>query len=476
MLIQPESEVRILSGVKLDPGYNNTILWTDENSQSLGFDSMATYRLSDFTYVKDGNAIRVPLTVKELLGCSYLMFRNRGFENKWFYAFITDIEYLNTETTLVRFKLDVIQTWLFQMELLESFVERATDGNPLSLESFNYGPIKCVETTRSGYLNEYGYAVFASQSYGSLYPPGFVSGNYIGAFHRYYNDVNRLREIFESASTNPEELLGAVYMPSAFYQQEGSEPVAHNINIEKPDKIGQYTPRHKKLLRYPYNYLIVDSGTEKAEYRYEWFNTDTCGFRLYGTMSLNPQILCVPLAYNSSQYFNYTESVLLQGFPQLSFNTSGYKQWEARSAVPTMAGNVLSLASNLQSRSPAGIASSIGGIMETMTGAQLLPDHNHGSNSGSIDVAIKSKDFYFKKMQITEDYARMIDDWLDRFGDTVNRIQRPSIASRVRDYSYVKCSNASVSGDIPKSDLAEIIDCFNRGITFWTSNGGIGKY
>jgi hypothetical protein len=53
-----------------------------------------------------------------------MMFQNTAFGNKWFYAFIKGVEYINNSATEVEYEIDVMQTWYFDYDVGESFVER----------------------------------------------------------------------------------------------------------------------------------------------------------------------------------------------------------------------------------------------------------------------------------------------------------------------------------------------------------------
>ena len=74
------------------------------------------------------------------------MFKNTGFSNKWFYAFITEIEFVNQNSCLVHYELDVFQTWYFEINYLSSFIvrEHVTDDSvglhtiPENLEKGEY--------------------------------------------------------------------------------------------------------------------------------------------------------------------------------------------------------------------------------------------------------------------------------------------------------------------------------------------------
>lgn len=52
------------------------------------------------------------------------MYQNESYNDKWFYAFITKMEYVNTNMTRIEIITDVWQTWQFDIEFKESFIER----------------------------------------------------------------------------------------------------------------------------------------------------------------------------------------------------------------------------------------------------------------------------------------------------------------------------------------------------------------
>jgi hypothetical protein len=52
------------------------------------------------------------------------MFKNSNFGSKWFYAFLTDIKYINVNMCEVSYETDVYQTWMFDITIHPSFVVR----------------------------------------------------------------------------------------------------------------------------------------------------------------------------------------------------------------------------------------------------------------------------------------------------------------------------------------------------------------
>ena len=56
--------------------------------------------------------------------CNMLSFINPDFDNKMFYAKILDYEYGNNNMTLITYKIDYWQTFMFDIEYYDSMIER----------------------------------------------------------------------------------------------------------------------------------------------------------------------------------------------------------------------------------------------------------------------------------------------------------------------------------------------------------------
>ena len=127
----PNGILYILKNVPLDPDYEKTLYFDDEQTQYDYFKSKRDTTLSweNRQYQKVGKGtLRVKALADKLYDCNYLMFQNRkyGSGNKWFYAFIREVRYINDDTSEIIYTLDVMQTWLFQYKdnIEECYVER----------------------------------------------------------------------------------------------------------------------------------------------------------------------------------------------------------------------------------------------------------------------------------------------------------------------------------------------------------------
>lgn len=127
--IAPDSTIYILCGVPLDPEYINTTYYTDAERQYIDFLTYRKYTLTDYSYQRaDRGYLKVDTgsnhVADDLYNCNYMMFQNTSFGNKWFYAFIRSVEYVNNRTALIRYEIDVMQTWMFNYTMDKCLVIR----------------------------------------------------------------------------------------------------------------------------------------------------------------------------------------------------------------------------------------------------------------------------------------------------------------------------------------------------------------
>lgn len=121
------TNIRFLSNVPFSNDYKHT-RWFDSLSEQTAYflAKPLVHSMSESTFQRiDGQRwVNTDKHIDELWGTNYLMFQNAQYNNKWFYAFVTKLEYVNRKLTRVHFQIDVFQTWKFQMNFKPSFVLR----------------------------------------------------------------------------------------------------------------------------------------------------------------------------------------------------------------------------------------------------------------------------------------------------------------------------------------------------------------
>ena len=498
MFIEPNSNIKIYKDVPLDNTYNHTLYFSslsEQNTYFHGSPSILKYNLTSQSYQRVvKGSMRVAIKSDNLYDCNYLAFQNASFGTKWFYAFITSVEYVNNETSEITFEIDPLQTYLFDVQLKECYVERehsSTDvaGDNIVAESIDIGDITCNNVVASGHFSSYVAVICKASSTDGTATGGYVGGlfsgcEYIAGLIDNAEQVQKLIEFLKAlVDANEQDSVVSIFlMPSEFYTTEAS-PSVQVSKVAKNTMLHGYTPRNKKLLTYPYNYLSVDCGNNDAIYRYEWFNDEECDFAMVGCVSCNPQIMLVPINYNgtSGGNFNYIEKLVMQGFPQVAWSIDSFRAWLSQEASSTAIQGIGSLAGvvgGTMSENPAAIVGGIMGLSNTANSIILAtnrPNQAKGTNSGAIDVATRSKDFYFRQMQVSSEYAKIIDDYFDMFGYATHRVKIPNRSVRPH-WNYIKTNGCVLKGNAPADDIRKICSIYDDGITFWKNPSEVGNY
>lgn len=121
------TSIRLLSGIPFSSDYKHTRYFDSKTEQINWFLKQTVVHsmdMANFQRIEGYNFIKVNRHIEELWGTNYVMFQNSQYSNKWFYGFVTKLEYLNKAVTKVYFEIDVFQTWLFDMNFKPSYVLR----------------------------------------------------------------------------------------------------------------------------------------------------------------------------------------------------------------------------------------------------------------------------------------------------------------------------------------------------------------
>lgn len=503
--LAPLTEVYLLKNVPLDRTYKHTITFSSKSAQETYFKSKQAKSLSTQTFQKvypePTGIFQSDWNRNHSIVCNYLMFRNPqgegGGTDKWFYAFITDIEYRNSNVAWIHFELDLLQTYMFDYEVKQCFVEREhvnddSIGRHTVPEPVDLGSYVAQSKQKTGNFKKYSVMIGYVQAEGS----GSISAAYhnnifSGVFYKLFPcdtyeeavSIGSFLAGFTETGDN-ENIVSINFVPS-FYARTADDPVTYNITAQgRPNGLGSnehYVPRNNKLLSFPYVALKVTTGEGDSQLlAFEHFdNPSEPKFYTASYMGTTPEIMCVPKDY-SGEELNYDYKIGISNFPTCAYAIDSYKAYLAMNQGQqqlNLATNILGNISN-----PIGAISSIGigAFQNTVNAAKAATqtDRPKGSQTGNAMVALRELDFYTIVITIRPEFARIIDDIFDKTGYEVDRVKKPNITGRP-NWNYVKTRDCTIvcDGDgIPAGSMEKICDIYNNGITFWHSPSAVGNY
>lgn len=479
--LSPITIVKVCHNVPLDSSYRDTLTFGSVSLQSSFFTGKAKYTFTDLTPVRMQNMIRLPVNADKIYDCNYIMFQNQNFSNKWFYAFIKKINFINVNMCEVEIELDVMQTWYFNYTVKPSFIEREHVSNDaiganLVAENFELGDYVARDFDGTDKLAQTNIVVAATVDInGDDAVGGTYCGIYSGLCFTVFDRASEVNAMLENlTSKNKADSIVAIFqMPKSMVGGIGSAAQGYTITKSKNySDIDGYVPRNNKLFTHPYNFLYVTNlDGNSAEFHYEYFSDSACNFRLAGDMSCNPQVFLAPENYKGV-ITNYNEKMVLDGFPQCAYSTDSFQQWLAQNGASTavsVLGSAFSMGMGIATMNPFAVAGgglSIAGTLAKIGETASLPPQAHGSAGSSASFAVGIKDFAFMHMTIRAEYARIIDNYFDMYGYAVHRVKIPNINTRP-SWNYVKTIESKIVGSIPFEDIEKIRSIFDSGITFW---------
>nr|DAJ90941.1 MAG TPA: Major tail protein [Caudoviricetes sp.] len=537
--IAPNSDVWICRGVPLDSRSKYTYRPSSKTAQFEAFSAYREYTLNAQSYIRhSNNTIRVALAPDTLLTCNYMMFRNTSFGNKIFYAFITDVEYVNNETSLITYSIDNIQTYFFDVSFNASYIEREHSITDNIGDSITPEP---VITSGQEVISKYqslaegltaGVFTVIVTSHNLLNPvvtdyvfQTATQGNFSGAcLAGEYNVCNvvpsSLQDFFNVVNNyirvaGENGILGMYLIPRMAYTDDGWDTnhpwLAPNVGINKipsvymqvvpkpavTDKLGGYLPKNNKLYTYPFCFFRLNNslGSSK-DYRYEFFTTDNAVFRLSSSgVTPDQAVYCTPNNYRGF-LLDWESSLIYDTYPATSFITSEYNDYIGNNSNRLLAGQLSRIVSAVSTfgtapANPTGAITSLtGNVMAGMSEYATLKDlqaHTStigGTASGYFNLLFAQNFFIGYRVTVNATVAKQYDDFFTMYGYTVNALKVPQFAQsqRRKSYNYCKTRNACIrslgatSLGIPDTALKDIQSALDGGLCLWETLANVGNF
>ena len=477
-----------------------------------------THVYTKYTYQREHrNYLKIEITSEiDADKWDYMMFQNTNYGTKWFYAFVTETEWINNLTVKIYYEIDYIQTYWAEYNMSPCYVERQHDitdniGDNLVPDIYfddevvyNKDGIKNLVPRTSDVYNVIMYSSNTDYSEVSVFkkvPTGFKlqvfqNGDTQGMsdFIQQLGDINRVLAIytiptilFSSPSDYPAWGTGSDLM---------SHPLTGIVNSSAPSPttsttLDGYTPVNHKLYTFPYCYLrVMNDKGEYVNYKYELFHNRAPAFVSDLTPLIPVTINMAPKNYagidnvnepNTNTYAmtDKTKIISLSDYPQGSWRADTYTQWANFQGLPNLVTGLAKSAVMGTLNPVAGVTSAAGTVMSTMVNGFVnrakADDVKGNTSTANSSLFSQRKNLIAYRMSIRAYTARMIDDYFTMFGYAQNKILTPNKHARSR-FTYVKTIDSNVYGNLPNNAKNEIAKLYNRGIRFWADTQNFRNY
>ena len=449
MAITPSTNVYLLkSPIELDN--LNQLTFANRDAQINYFSSLPRIELHNFTYQRKDGVIRVPIQIDSILEYNYVMYQNDNYSDKWFFAFIESMEFINDNMTAIYIKTDCYQTWMFDIDIKRSYVIREhtnndTVGANTIPENFEKGDMIATNCTPITYLKDLVDA-------GSDYPDQYVivvgstieldstsypkvsgesfNGLFTGLSYYCFPDEDSvstmLAAVTVGSGTQITTDIVTIFMAPRIlvgYGNWGYDEVntsqgkyyVHKItsaNVDSirgytytvniPTSIDGYTPVNKKLLTGEFNRLMLTNYVGVTQdYRYELFHGNNIQFKLRGALSPSCPISIYPVNYlrdTDAQYSSGCYSVPAPPLPLCNWNTDQYTNWLASTShtrsmqyFHARVNQIVGMGESIISAVAGGSANTIGNQLGSIQKIEMLnaerADHEKDGNANTGTIS-----------------------------------------------------------------------------------------
>ena len=532
------SQIIICKNIRLDKGYKDVLNYTESQMLTL-CQTNAVATGTNYSFIRQEKGyIKTSFSYEDALKCNYMAFQNPNYSNKWFFAFIDDVEYDNDGTARIRYTIDEFSTWFDYWNPEPCFVEREhTNDDSIGLHTLPEG-LDCgeyvINVTGDVETNLHTTELicigvswlpdntpFATQN--RVYA-GVFSGVYYILFKFTESAAKFVQAMADLGHVNdivnlfmiPISIANVDYTDGWSTGDLGNQTNINfrvlpnsagvitlrnaDITLTRPSTLNGYTPKNNKLFCYPYNVLTISNncGTQ-AEYHYEDFINNTPIFSLIAAVSPSCSVWLYPNNYkkSSDSKGGYNWGIPVAKYPQGSWRGDQYTNWMTQNGVnlfgmridaPTahaIGGSAQALIGGATRQYGSvfeGFGQMLGAVQE-MYHASMIPSTIGGQvNSGDVTYAFNKVSPTYYKMSIRAEYAAIIDEWFSRFGYKTNRVKLPNQIGRTY-WNYVKIGatesigySTNATRSVPSSSMEVINNIYRAGVTIWHNHANIGNY
>lgn len=514
----PNSKIQLFNNINIDINYEHTLYFESVSAQNSFFAQWVVHNADKAIYVRENGRIRLPFTADTLIGCNYLRYQNTGYLNRWFYAFIKNIFYINDNTCEIEFEIDVIQSFKLYCEIPPCWIERNHVyedwvGSNRVEENISIGEYVVDSESKAPFGPDWSVIMYSTFNPDTYEPTGgsLVKGMYsalsrkeIGIIHITNAGASWLLDatvkIKDIVENHADKVEGVVSISLSPRELEG-ESTVRTWEIKRNPKFLGLGVKNNKLFTAPFYCLYVTTGSEGKMYDFDESTTgDGMGsitFNIESDLAPTQSVAAIPVNYKGSAE-NYSEMSIMTGFPQCAWVSNAFQSYLAQNAGNLVLSSALAAGQIIGGGIIAGGsggaalplgggmivsgATSVGHILADVDKASRIPPKVSGNITGTALFTLGEKVFHGFILRPCDDYVKIIDDYFTQYGYAIHKIESPAIHNR-ENFTFIQTKGcivrASANNEYDACNAAaraKIAQIFDKGITFWVDNANVGNY
>lgn len=293
------------------------------------------------------------------------------------------------------------------------------------------------------------------------------------------------------------------YTISAYFigNNYGGVILENDFTVSSPSTLNGYTPKNNKLKVFPYNFLLITNGVGgSAEFHYEDFVNNTPTFKINGALSVGCSVKMYPKNYKkisdtATSHPGFVDGLIGAKFPVCSWKSDSFTNWQTEQAVnrqfakfgaiSQIIGMIASSAEGVGNPTKAytSLFNQQANYLSQWYQHALVSPQNMGSSNGAeVTFANNEQNFGIYKMSIKTEYARKIDEYMNKFGYQVNEVKLPNQTGRTY-WNFVQIGpyenigySTNTNMSVPSASMEVINNIYRTGTTIWHSHDNLGNY
>lgn len=504
------SKIVIAKNIRIDKEYKEVLNYTENQMLEL-VDTNKVATDLHYSFIRDKGTISTNFSYADCLQCNYMAFQNSDYNNKWFFAWINDVRYVNDGTTEISYTIDSWSTWFSKLTISSAFVirEHVNDDTrglhtlPENVETGEY-----INYSTGTLYNNDCTIVIATTFYPTTASTGDdVSGSSAFGIYNGYRlyamrDIASANKFISWCASNgkADSILFICLIPNWIIRRdEWTEPILEwtDINglydatsistqLSVPSVMDGYTPKNNKCLVYPYQYLgISNNAGTNIIYRYEDMTLTNNKFTIKtdGTVTPSGSIKTYIEDYKES-ITSYDGGITGAKYPICSWATDVFTNWLTQNGVNLaidITSGILATGTGLLSGSATGViggATSIARSVASVYQHSLASDSVQGNtNNGDVAYSTTNNLMTYSFRGVKAEYIKVIDEYFSRYGYLVNTNKVPNITGRAY-WNYIQIAESETLGygEIPQRFMDDINRIARAGTTVWHNHDNIGNY
>lgn len=526
---QNDTQISFLN-VAWNNSYNDVVDFSSRAVQTSELNKLVKKTTNYLNYISKDKAFKVAGNVEDYTYYNYVRYINKNYSDRYVYAFITRVEYLSKNTTLIYIESDVWQTWLFDLKYKMCFIERShiaksddilysnLESEPVGaspsfekqidiFDSLDWSLRWCAETLSSPPIingsNNFEYGGVGTDN-------TTFCGHYLYPLSQ-TNTAHASREFLElfypsgNVTDHRQDIIQIRCLPNWVVMDTNTEnyclinSVANkqdNATFSQTTLPCGYTPKNKKMFSSLFRVIIIyNHNGFSIPLKPELINGNNINISLSmkgATSSLIKLSVLNYAGYSNNHYYIPYNSTMATGYNENTGVKQGLDVFNSfmgigQSVVNTGSGIYSAVSSSATSGTPLNpfaiastVMTGVSGVVNNAVSAKSAFEQKTATIGGMSDtISVLPTNIRLRLIDCSPTYTecKHIDDFFERFGYAINDFgQLNNWINNRSQWNYIKTVDAKIQLDGNQDDLQKIISMFNNGVTIWHSVENFGNY